>query len=316
MPNKPCKEGKIRNENGRCVKIKVEKECGEGRIKNPKTNKCDSITGNIGKKILERQQPCPEGEIRNPKTNKCVSITGTIGKKILQKQQPCPEGKIRNENGRCVKIDPKEVNRQFLFDLRRKYDLELAKTKINQGLSMRNKPNTSVTIIYEGKELVLPPLNKLYKEDKNKDKEFDYSYIPDINYIPSDREDKHKGHKNKFYKINTKKAQEILLNFRKSIGKIDGFEDYEKADYEYFGRSVYLPPIRKKTKVEKKKEKEAEKKMQEQMEQQRIIDQQNLNRLIETTRIKQDLALRIPIDDIYDNFTHPLLKSRFKQIGA
>ena len=52
------------------------------------------------------------------------------------------------------------------------------------------------------------------------------------------------------------------------------------------------------------------------MEQQRIIDQQNLNRLIETTRIKQDLALRIPIDDIYDNFTHPLLKSRFKQIGA
>ena len=279
MPNKPCKEGKIRNENGRCVKIKVEKEC-------------------------------PEGKIRNPKTNKCVSITGNIGKKVLERQQPCPEGKIRNERGRCVKIDSKDVNRQLLFNLRKKYDLELANERRNQGLSTRVVPGKSATIMYEGRELILPPLSELFKKDTNK--EFDYSYIPDINYIPSDREDKPKGHKNKFYKINTKKAQEILLNLRKSIGKIDGFEDYQKADYEYFGRSVYLPPIRKMTKAEKKKEKEAEKRFEEQMYQQRIIDE-NLNRPIQTTRRNQDLVLRIPTDDI----TYPFLKkTQLKRMGT
>ena len=264
------------------------------------------------------KNPCKEGNIKNPKSNKCVSITGNIGKKVLERQQPCPEGKIRNERGRCVKIDSKDVNRQLLFNLRQKYDLELVNERRNRGLSTRVVPGRgrSVTIIYEGKELVLPPLGELYKKDKDKDKEFDKSYIPDENYIPSDREDKPKGHKNKFYKINTKKAQEILLNLRKSIGKIDGFEDYERADYGYFGRSVYLPPIRKMTKEEKKKEKEAEKRYQEQMRQQRIIEEENEKRLIQTARRNQDLALRVPTEDIYYNFRHPLLKRRFKRIGA
>ena len=207
------------------------------------------------------KNPCKEGKIKNPKNNRCVSITGNIGKKVLERQQPCPEGKIRNERCRCVKIDPKEVKRNFLFNLRLKYDNELANERKKKGLPYNGVTDKSVTIMYEGKELVLPPLSKLFKKDKNK--EFDTNYIPDENYIRYDREDKPKGHKNKFYKINSKKAQEILLNYRKSIGKIDGFEDYEKADYTYAGRTVYLPPIRKMTKEDYEREKEIQKRYEE-----------------------------------------------------
>ena len=144
------------------------------------------------------KNPCKEGKIKNPKTNRCVSITGNIGKKVLERKQPCPQGQIRNERGRCVKI----------------------------------------------------------KKDRQWELENDNDYIPDENYIPYDDMNPDVIRKNKFYKKNSKKGQEILLNYRKSIGKIDGFEDYEKADYTYAGRNVYLPPIRKMTKKEKKNEKE------------------------------------------------------------
>ena len=164
------------------------------------------------------KNPCKEGKIKNPKNNRCVSITGNIGKKVLERQQPCPEGKIRNQRGRCVKYDSKKQN-------------------------IAN----------------------------------DFDYIPDQNYIPSDNMNSDVIRKIKYYKKNGKKAQEILLNYRKSIGKIDGFEDYEKADYTYAGRLVFLPPIRKMTKQEKKKEKAAERRYQERMRQQSIIDEENEN---------------------------------------
>ena len=77
--------------------VKPSMVCPEDKILNPKTNKCVSKTGVVGKKLLEHvgeskktspvvkpSMVCPEDKILNPKTNKCVSKTGAIGKKLLK----------------------------------------------------------------------------------------------------------------------------------------------------------------------------------------------------------------------------------------
>jgi hypothetical protein len=74
-----------------------EKNCKSTQILNPESNRCVSITGTIGKKILKngkspsksskrsKEKNCKPTQILNPESNRCVSITGTIGKKILNK---------------------------------------------------------------------------------------------------------------------------------------------------------------------------------------------------------------------------------------
>ena len=79
------------------VKDNTSKDCPPNKILNPKTNRCVSKTGAIGKSLLssgtnikktDTKQPpvkCPANKILNPKTNRCVSKTGAIGKKIMMK---------------------------------------------------------------------------------------------------------------------------------------------------------------------------------------------------------------------------------------
>ena len=43
--------------------------CPEGQILNPKTNRCVSLTGKIGKDVVE-SKTCPDGQILIPKTNR------------------------------------------------------------------------------------------------------------------------------------------------------------------------------------------------------------------------------------------------------
>ena len=82
------------------------KLCPDGQILNPKTRRCVSLTGAIGKKILNQRKRrsamvnlsssqksinktkkvCPVGKILNPKTNRCVALTGAIGKKLATKK--------------------------------------------------------------------------------------------------------------------------------------------------------------------------------------------------------------------------------------
>lgn len=64
----PCKPGKERNEKGRCVKIKTEKQ---EKVKKEKSEKVKKETKN----------------------------------KTIKVQPPCKPGKARNEKGRCVKIE-------------------------------------------------------------------------------------------------------------------------------------------------------------------------------------------------------------------
>ena len=91
--------------------------CKSDQIKNPKSGRCVSRSGVIGKKILREQneksniKPCGDkNQIRNPKSGRCVSRSGAIGKKILREQheksniKPCGDkNQIRNpKSGRCV----------------------------------------------------------------------------------------------------------------------------------------------------------------------------------------------------------------------
>uniref|UniRef100_A0A6C0K846 Uncharacterized protein n=1 Tax=viral metagenome TaxID=1070528 RepID=A0A6C0K846_9ZZZZ len=80
------------------------KVCPEGKVLNPRTNRCILIK-NINKKPKPPRSPqppkvCPEGKVLNPKTNRCI-----IDKNVKKPKEPkvCPEGKVLNpKTGRCI----------------------------------------------------------------------------------------------------------------------------------------------------------------------------------------------------------------------
>ena len=111
------------------IKTLINKEmnkCPPNKILNPKTKKCVSRTGKIGRKLVqgskskssaEKKKPptkiCPPNKIINPKTKRCVSRIGKIGREIIGKIKPkpgslkdvtiCPPNKILNpKTKRCV----------------------------------------------------------------------------------------------------------------------------------------------------------------------------------------------------------------------
>lgn len=51
-------------------KPKAKKSCPEGKVLNPKTNRCVKIPV----KKPKAKKSCPEGKVLNPKTNRCVKI--------------------------------------------------------------------------------------------------------------------------------------------------------------------------------------------------------------------------------------------------
>ena len=104
---KECPEGKVLNPlTNRCIKIKTinkktisKKECPEGKVLNPLTNRCIKIKSIIEKKL---KKECPEGKVLNPLTNRCIKIKSIIEKKL---KKECPEGKVLNPlTNRCIKI--------------------------------------------------------------------------------------------------------------------------------------------------------------------------------------------------------------------
>jgi hypothetical protein len=111
--------------------LKTPKICPEGKVLNPKTNRCISIKNikSTFKNSPERpksplkppkppKQPkvCPEGKVLNPKTNRCIMLKNKKKSphKSSPKQSPlkppkqpkvCPEGKVLNpKTGRCILI--------------------------------------------------------------------------------------------------------------------------------------------------------------------------------------------------------------------
>jgi len=75
------------------------KDCPPDKILNPLTNRCVSLKGAIGKKLMKE---CPPDKILNPLTNRCVSLKGTIGKKLQKdKRIVCKSSFMSWENNSC-----------------------------------------------------------------------------------------------------------------------------------------------------------------------------------------------------------------------
>jgi len=104
-------------------KLEISK-CPEGKILNPKTNRCIKINRSktekkkpepqpekkpepqpeIKKKTL-KQKICPEGKILNPKTNRCIKINRSKTEKKIEEnpaQKTCPKGKVLQITYKCV----------------------------------------------------------------------------------------------------------------------------------------------------------------------------------------------------------------------
>jgi hypothetical protein len=109
------KNGSNDNDNGKEKgKGKGKKECPEGKVLNPLTNRCINIKSinKLAKKTLSKMdKKCPQGKMLNPKTGRCIKkenfdklLKANIPKEAKKTPKKCPEGKMLNpKTGRCIK---------------------------------------------------------------------------------------------------------------------------------------------------------------------------------------------------------------------
>ena len=134
--SKPCKPGKERNANGRCVKIK---------------SIVDSVKSNSSKTI--KSKPCKPGKERNA-NGRCVKIKSIVdsvksnSSKTI-KLKPCKPGKERNANGRCVKIKTtasKKTNKNKNKTKKKKIKLVVVTKNTPSPMSSPSKSELSIKI--------------------------------------------------------------------------------------------------------------------------------------------------------------------------
>ena len=87
----------------------MNKDCPDDKILNPKTKRCVSKTGVLGKQLQKENKPssaaksskpkneCPDDKILNPKTKRCVSKTGALGKQLQKENKPSSASKSSNK---------------------------------------------------------------------------------------------------------------------------------------------------------------------------------------------------------------------------
>ncbi len=109
------KNGSNDNDNGKEKgKGKGKKECPEGKVLNPLTNRCINIKSinKLAKKTLSKMdKKCPDGKMLNPKTGRCIKkenfdklLKANMPKEAKKTPKKCPEGKMLNpKTGRCIK---------------------------------------------------------------------------------------------------------------------------------------------------------------------------------------------------------------------
>ncbi len=109
------KNGSNDNDNGKEKgKGKGKKECPEGKVLNPLTNRCINIKSinKLAKKTLSKMdKKCPQGKMLNPKTGRCIKkenfdklLKANMPKEAKKTPKKCPEGKMLNpKTGRCIK---------------------------------------------------------------------------------------------------------------------------------------------------------------------------------------------------------------------
>lgn len=104
----PCGEGKYRNPlTNRCRSIETDAAviaaCDSGEYRNPETNRCRKIV-----LAASSLQPCDEGQERNSATNRCRSVAAA-GSTLT----PCKEGQERNPStNRCRNVLAAATNKE------------------------------------------------------------------------------------------------------------------------------------------------------------------------------------------------------------
>jgi hypothetical protein len=99
------------------------KDCPEGKVRNPKTNRCIKIKE--VKTETKKEKKCPKGKVLNPKTNRCINIKEV--KTETKKEKKCPKGKVLNPlTNQCIKIKSvksKSISKPKSIDLDKKANI-------------------------------------------------------------------------------------------------------------------------------------------------------------------------------------------------
>ena len=78
----PCKPGKVRNENGRCV-LSRKKVCPPGKVLNEKTRRCNNVPK---PKVLPKTKPTKRRKSVSKSLTTVVSVPGTVAEKAKSEQ--------------------------------------------------------------------------------------------------------------------------------------------------------------------------------------------------------------------------------------
>jgi len=109
LKQKICPEGKILNpKTNRCIKInraKTEKKKPEPKNEKKPEPKNEKKPEPKNEKKTLKKKICLEGKILNPKTNRCIKINRSKTEKKIEpnpEQRTCPEGKVLKITYKCV----------------------------------------------------------------------------------------------------------------------------------------------------------------------------------------------------------------------
>ncbi len=194
---KICPEGKIFNPHTkRCIKINTPlyKKLVKNGVLNPKTNNVQ-IKENIQQK--NKKKICPEGKVLNPKSNRCIEIKGVLYKKLLKegvnfhdKDVNVPVNVIQNltcKNNETffLMTDIKDIPREDLFRTENGYCFsinELISWLDSDTFNNKNPHDNSQDLFYEDKisQLVKHPQLKSKVERYFKSKKSERDIIIDI----------------------------------------------------------------------------------------------------------------------------------------
>jgi len=109
---------------------------------------------------------CPEGKLRNPKTNRCVKIDGRIGKQVLKEQEKKEKTDIvvlkpknkRNKTENTTKIKPKSVKQTKTTENATKIEsnIERQKTQSNSTKQIADATKNDKIYFYSKSKDVAP----------------------------------------------------------------------------------------------------------------------------------------------------------------
>jgi len=185
------------------------KSCPSGKIMNPKSGRCVSKNGKIGRRMVGKSprtrtrkssmgktKGCPSGKIMNPKTGRCVSKTGKIGMGLMGK---APRGQTRSKPSSKPKGEPRgepkndtTYNTQYDMWYKYYYDMFMSSDckdvdakEINERDIIDESDDDNTLPRRTALTEVIVLVNEICKQKKNNETEFEPPCEVD-NYNPDD----------------------------------------------------------------------------------------------------------------------------------